>query len=234
MKKIFFVFALVASLFAFSAKAQNIQLHYDFGSAMYNDQNGRPAVTTTIEHFRPDNYGNTFYFVDMNYQNNKAVLAYFEIARELKFWSAPIALHLEYNGGLMNMTSFASAYLAGATYAYNASDYSYGFTLTPMYKHLTHTSKPYSAQLTGTWYLNFLQGKMTFSGFADLWGDREPVTDKEKIIFLTEPQIWLHLNKFSFMPDDVNLSVGGEVEVSHNFAGKGFYAIPTLALKWTF
>ena len=33
---------------------------------------------------------------------------------------------------------------------------------------------------------------------------------------------------------DVNLSVGGEVELSYNFAGKGFYAIPTLAAKWSF
>jgi hypothetical protein len=34
--------------------------------------------------------------------------------------------------------------------------------------------------------------------------------------------------------DKFNLSVGSEVELSHNFGGRdGFYAIPTIALKWT-
>jgi hypothetical protein len=30
------------------------------------------------------------------------------------------------------------------------------------------------------------------------------------------------------------MSIGSEVEVSNNFVAKGFYAIPTLAAKWTF
>ena len=34
--------------------------------------------------------------------------------------------------------------------------------------------------------------------------------------------------------EKVNLSIGSEVELSNNFLGKGFYAVPTLAVKWTF
>lgn len=233
MKKITFLLSLVASLFSVVAHAQNVQLHYDLGSAIYDEQKGRPVLTTTVEHFRPDNYGNTFYFIDMNYRKEGVVSAYWEIARELKFWEAPIALHLEYNGGLSNAFSYNHAYLAGATYAYNAADYSYGFTITPMYKHLANVKTPYSAQLTGTWYWNLLQGKMTFSGFADFWGDRD-FANNNLFVFLSEPQLWLHMNKLNGMPKDFNLSVGSEVELSYNFAGNKFFAIPTLALKWTF
>ena len=45
-------------------------------------------------------------------------------------------------------------------------------------------------------------------------------------MFLSEPQLWYHLNK--------SFSVGGELEISSNFAG-GSDAIkgrPTLGVKW--
>ena len=51
-------FVVVVVLFvALVAKvqAQNIQLHYDFR---------RNCATSTVEMFRADNYGSTFFFVD--------------------------------------------------------------------------------------------------------------------------------------------------------------------------
>ena len=73
-------------------------------------------------------------------------------------------------------------------------------------------------------------------GFADLWYDPNV---KGKLIFLSEPQLWFNMNKLRGW-DGINLSVGTEIELSNNFVwnDKGendkFYAIPTLALKWTF
>ena len=52
-------------------------------------------------------------------------------------------------------------------------------------------------------------------------------------ILLSEPQFWVNLHKIRGW-DNVHLSVGGEVELSNNFVSKGFYAIPTVAAKWTF
>jgi hypothetical protein len=47
--------------------------------------------------------------------------------------------------------------------------------------------------------------------------------------------LWINLNRFSWIDDDFNLSIGGEVELSNNFATMhGFYAIPTIAAKWEF
>ncbi len=219
------VAALVAMAMPRTAEAQNVQLHYDFGKSMYTEQAGRPVLTTTVEMFRPDKWGSTFFFVDMNYANNKVDFAYWEIARDIRLWKAPVALHLEYNGG----AGIPDAYLLGANYSHNAADYSWGFGITPMYKYLAHHDKPHSAQLTGTWYAHFVDGKLTFTGFADVWGENG-------LVFLSEPQLWVNLNKFQGVSPDFNLSVGTELELSYNFpwAHEKFYAIPTLALKWSF
>lgn len=154
------------------AKAQNIQLHYDFGRHIYSkDAPARPRLTTTVEMFRPDKWGNTFFFIDMDYGGSGIRGAYWEIAREFKFWEAPFAIHAEYNGGLTNKFSFHSAFLLGGTYALNAPDFSYGFTVTPMYKYIRGNKSPHSAQLTGTWYYHFAEGLCSFNGFMDLWYD---------------------------------------------------------------
>ena len=106
-----------------------------------------------------------------------------------------------------------------------------------LYKYFQKILKPHNFQLTGTWTLNFWQEKFTFSGFADFW--REKHTDvngkNHNFIFISEPQFWINLNKFKHVNDNLNLSVGSEWELSHNFATRdGFYFIPTLAMKWTF
>lgn len=221
---------------ASSLEAQNVQLHYDLGHSLYKEDMGlRPKLTTTVEYFRPDKWGSTFFFVDMNYQNSGVESAYWEIARDLRFWKAPIALHLEYNGGLTNHFSLKNAYLLGATYSYNNKDFTCGFSITPMYKYLAKQDRPHSAQLTAVWYAHLLGGALSFTGFADLWGDRD-LMKKNILVFLAEPQVWLNLNRLKGVSKNFNLSIGTELELSYNFpvGGSKFYAVPTLATKWTF
>lgn len=217
------------------AKAQNIQLHYDFGHLLTEDMKARPALTSTVEMFRPDKWGSTFFFIDMDYQNSGIKSAYWEIARDLRFWKLPLSVHVEYNGGLRDDTSYDDAYLLGTNYSYNADDFSYGFGITPMYKYLAKQSNPHSFQLTGTWYYHFAKGLFTFTGFADLWGDRD-FSGQNMMLFLMEPQLWFNLNKLPCIADDCNLSIGTEVEMSYNFPVKNerFYALPTIAVKWSF
>lgn len=93
MKKILLLplFAMLGVTFSF---AQNIQLHYDLGHSIYDElKSSRPKFTTTVEMFKPDKWGSTFFFVDMDYGDNEIKSAYWEIARELKFWEAPISIH---------------------------------------------------------------------------------------------------------------------------------------------
>ena len=81
-----------------------------------------------------------------------------------------------------------------------------------------------------------------FSGFADFWMENRPWQlgakgdskgDGTDFIFLSEPQFWFNFHALKGL-EKFNLSVGTEVELSNNFVGTGFYAIPTLALKYTF
>ena len=227
MRKFTFVILFLAG--ALISQAQNVQLHYDFTGA-------RNYLTTTVEKFQPDSYGSTFFFIDFNYSANGPVEAYWEIARELKNWDAPFSVHVEYNGGLNSLipASFNNAYLLGGTYSWNASDFSKGCSLSAMYKNIQGNTSPHNFQLTGVWYLNMFDGKLSFTGFADFWKEKHTVSadgfvsDFQDVnyIFLSEPQLWYNINK--------SFSIGGELELSYQFAGlAGFNAFPTLGFKWT-
>ena len=210
-KLILFVF--FCCTFAVSAMAQlNLQLHYDLGRALYNSLEGRPWVTTTVEMFKADKWGSTYLFVDMDYTDKGVDCAYWEIGRDLKFWKAPFAAHVEYNGGLNYINN---AFLGGVSYNWNNADFSRVFGLQVLYKYIQKNEKPHNFQLTGTWTLHFDEGKYTFSGFMDFWREKHNGHD---FIFMSEPQFWVNLNKFKHVNDEFNLSVGTECELSTNFA----------------
>lgn len=60
MRKFFTLAVLLLAVFC--GKAQNVQLHYDFGGALYDkDLDGRPALTSTVEMFKPDKWGSTYF-----------------------------------------------------------------------------------------------------------------------------------------------------------------------------
>ena len=84
MKKIISALFLCMLLSAVpELQAQNIQLHYDFGRSLYDkDLKGRPLLTSTVEKFHPDNWGSTYFFIDMDYTSEGVASAYWEIARE--------------------------------------------------------------------------------------------------------------------------------------------------------
>ena len=239
MKKL--VLILFVSFFALGTFAQNIQTHYDMGK-------DRGYLTTTVEMFRPDKTGNTFFFIDFDYgvgDVEGVSLSYFEIARCFKLGKSPFSWHGEYNGGFGQWKAgeFGGAYqindawLTGIDYSWNASDFSKGYSLKALYKNIRGKHDA-SFQLTGVWYLNFAKGKMSFTGFADFWREDnvfkigettsgDPIFETTKFVFLTEPQLWYNFDK--------NFAAGGEVEIASNFAGhKGLKACPTVALKYTF
>lgn len=230
------VLLLFIILISAGTMAQNLQVHYDFGK-------NRNYVTTTLEMFKPDKWGNTFFFVDFDYNmgaEKHPALAYMEIARCLKFWEGPLSLHVEYNGGLgafPNATSMTgnaafpinNAYLIGVDYGINNADFTKTLNFKALFKHIA--GKQESAQLTAVWGLHFLNRKLSFTGFADLWlednsfGFINPTTTKT--VFISEPQLWYNFSE--------HLSVGSEVEFSTNFGGvQGFNVCPTLGVKWNF
>lgn len=233
MKKIWLSFVLL--MLTSMLYAQNLQLHYDFGK-------DRKHLTSTVELFKPDKWGSTFFFVDMDYGANdvKGVsLAYFEIARSFNLGKTPLAAHIEYNGGFgqyhageyPHAYQIEDAWLGGVEYIYNNEDFSRGITLQMLYKYIRDKHNA-SFQLTLVWYLNMQNNKLTFTGFADYWKEdmwlfQDEIYSKTRFVFMSEPQLW-----YNFTP---NFSAGSEIETGYNFGGiKGFRINPTLGIKWTF
>ncbi len=246
-KKVIIAVAAAALAFSFGAKAQtNFQTYYDFGK-------DRKHVTTTLEGYYGDKWGDTFFFIDYDYNakdsDNKKFVgvsgSYFEIARGLNFWKnsalKDLSAHVEYNGGV----GFGNCnFLFGVNYFIHNADFSNTCTVELMYKTFNNgASSDVPLQFTVVWGMKNLFGLegLTFSGFADLWGentsywygDKNPLEAKEgKFIFLTEPQLWYNIGK-TFGVD--NLHIGTEIELSYNFAGcHGFYCRPCLGTKWVF
>jgi hypothetical protein len=217
MKKTAVVLMLAMGLGTSMVSAQNLQVHYDMGE-------DRGYVTTTIEMFKPDQWGSTFFFVDMDHDTdagNSVSFSYMEIARALKFWDSPWAAQIEYNGG----TFVNNAWLAGAQYTWNSADFSKIFTLQGLYKFIDDGLNEASFQLTGVWTIHMFQGAVTFSGFADYWKEENTSLGTD-FVFLSEPQLWYNFGE--------HFSAGGEVELANNFIVEGFRVSPTLAVKWTF
>lgn len=226
MKKVVVILAL--SLFTLNNFAQNLQVHYDMGE-------DRGYFTSTLEMFKPDQWGSTFFFVDFDYNADVAEsvsLAYMEIARGLKFWDNPFEIHVEFNGGFGQYAKGASyqindAWLLGGNYTWNSPDFNRIFTLQAMYKYI-RDKEDVSFQITGVWTMHFNNKKFTFSGFADFWKEENSFDgETTDFVFLSEPQFWYNANE--------HLSLGSEIELASNFAGhKGFKVCPTLAVKWNF
>lgn len=219
MKKLFLLFVLV---FVSNTFAQNIQLHYDLGE-------DREYFTSTIEMFKPDEYGATFFFVDFDYNaagNKSIALAYFEIARYISIPGAGgLAGTIQYNDGTAPWGPLGHVVLAGASYPIDL-----GFVTlnTDLLFRKDYLSEGSDVQLTTVWFVPFFDGKLTFTGFLDVWTGEYWYTDGKEVVLLTEPQLWFNV--------DSHLSIGGEVEISNNFLPltDGIQVNPTLGVKWNF
>ncbi len=253
-KKLLFAVAFATLALGQAAKAQtNLQVFYDFGS-------DRQHVTTTLEGFYNDNWGNTFFFVDYDFNNKvdgKVVSpngTYMEIARCLNFWQntalGGLSLHVEYNGGVYNAYSINNAFLAGLDYFIHSADFKNTLNLKVLYKWNDYRGLPADfksqvpMQFTAVWGLQDLFGVqgLRFSGFADFWWQDHTLyndakgnlasPEKSRIVFISEPQLWYNVGQWIGVP---NLNLGGEVELSYDFgSSKGFWARPCLGAKWVF
>ena len=244
MRKLF-VAAFAVFALALGAKAQtNLQMFYDLG---------RGYATTTFEGFYADNWGDTFFFIDHYYatpaqRENIGVASafnesYFEIERNLNFWKdtklADLSLHVEYDGS----TWGAGVACVGLNYFMHSDDFKNIYNVAVMYdQHMGFGSASVPVKFTGVWGMQDIFGVegLRFSGFIDIWGNDsvfanadDPLNPYEtKFSILSEPQIWYNVGHL-FGVD--NLHVGGEVELSVNFAGNyGFKCLPCIGTKWIF
>lgn len=228
MKKIFAMMLLAAGV---AAQAQNIQVHYDFGRNIYDEESGRQNITATFEKFSADQLGSWYYFVDLDINQHGMAGAYTEVSREFNVGQKGWAAHVEYDGGLNLGTSFQTSALIGPAWNGHNEDFSTTYSVQMLYKQFfgQNGDKAYaSAQLTGVWSTTFAQGKCTFAGFIDFWRG-EKWNGHGQMVILTEPQLWYNVND--------KLSFGTEWELSNNFIfnpvnDKAFFVNPTLCVKF--
>ena len=243
-KKIFFAVAFAALALAQGVKAQNLQVFYDLGA-------DRKYVTTTFEMFKPDKFGDTFFFIDHYYNSTDKNLkllqnsgpangSYFEIERGINFWQdtelKDLSGHLEYDG-LITGTGFnMGTWCVGAKYFLHSQDFANTLSLYLMYEHFNAnkiSQADIPVKFSAVWGMNDIFGVkgLVFKGFMDIWGNNNLWgTDQTKFSLLTEPQIWFNLGD-TF---DGHLDIGGEIELSVNFVAKGFLCNPAFGARWTF
>lgn len=226
----------------------NLQLFYDFGK-------DRKFITSTIEGFYSDPWGNTFFFIDHDYplsksdDANKSITgSYWEIARCLNFWQNSkanfLSLQVEYNGGAYRGYSINHSFLVGADFFVHSKDFKNTFNFKLLYKRIAGQTSNVPVQFTVVWGMQdlFDLKGLTFSGFADIWGEKHMLyTDKRgksmapqesPVVFISEPQLWYSVGQHFGCP---NLNVGTEIELTYDFGTcQGFWCRPCLGLKWVF
>lgn len=251
MKKLLVtVSVLTALMLGTSASGQtNLQVQYDFE---------RESLTSTIEMFKNDKAGNTYFFVDYIYGLNKEIATtsapsetYFEIARCFNFWHnsflKDFSLHVEYDGGLginpgrVNLQGYGinHSLLAGFDYQFHDKEYKNTLNVKALYKEVIDCNQLVPLQFTLVWGSQDIFGAkgLTFMGFADLWFQDNFFNDsnndpyKSQTVFLSEPQLWYNIGRFLGAK---GLNIGGELELSVNYLDLGFKCRPCVGLKWEF
>ena len=259
-KKTILAVAIATLALSQAAQAQtNLQVFYDFAP-------DRQHVTTTVEGFYQDNWGNTFFFVDHDFNSKDEkgnVVApsgtYMEIARCLNFWQGTalggLSLQVEYNGGVYNGYTINNAWLGGLDYFFHSADFRNTLNVKVLGKYINYAGaldlsgnarkSLVPMQFTLVWGLQDLFGLkgLRFSGFADFWFESHSVIEKvdalgvpqwadRSFVFISEPQLWYNVGQWFGVP---NLNIGGEVELSYDFAtSAGFKARPCAGIKWVF
>ena len=221
-------YLIISAIFLLAADrlpAQNFQFHYDFGE-------DRKFVTTTFEMFVPDEYGATFWFIDMDYArehvdtHRSMSLSYLEIARYISLpFSKDLSATVQYNDGTVQGFPLGPIWLFGISYPVQIGQMILNTDI--LYRTAFDSEAP-DVQFTTVWYESFFDTKVTFTGYIDIWSRDKTDTSKKKVAFMAEPQIWYNFG--------THLSVGSEIEVSLNFipGTEDIQAMPTLGFKWQF
>lgn len=261
MKRIFFIFLAIALLGASLTKAQNVQLHYDLGRHIYTKSlsetlyknnpvapfimANRPAMTATVEGLNFDRWGNTYWFVDFNWQDGYSNGALWEITRSFSLAEkSPWYLQVRYDGGLQFFSTDPSvggfhtgdAFLLGPNYTYvgGGGNYVVGLSALVRANYTNSFNKWKNFEFKGVWCLNFFDEKLTASGFLSLWRE-DKMKDKINFKLVTQPQFWVNLNKFDGVAKDFNLSLGTEIRISKDIElSDSWLVCPTIGAKWSF
>ena len=235
MKKILLLLCLLTPLLA-----QNLQVHYEF-------RGDRRYLTSTLEQFTGDRLGLTYWFISAAYTDpdgdhllqGSATSVYGEFYR---FFTIPktggLMAGIQYNDGLAVFGGADDAPVYGTAFGHTwLAGLAYNVPLGKMHVLATVWLRKkqgyrYDWQFTAAWGHTFANGRLTFNGFFDLWGEKAlelpGSADAYKVVLLTEPQLYYNFN--------AHLAAGVKAQISRNFeyGEEGLRFAPTAALRWNF
>ena len=218
-------------------RSTNLQFHYNFGKEIYKNDTVFYAPSLTLEHFSTDKYGETLLHADADLGADGFADTRWLLARDLKFWEAPIALHGEYRGGLTRINDrpwINNVYVAGLDYVYTNASKALKLNFVAGYRDEQRAAKPHGLQLSGYWQWTSWNRLWTLLGYVNAYTTGAG-GDEMRIAFQAEPQFWLNINQFVGVNEALNLSVGVEGRFYYNvLTPERFLAMPTLAVKWNF
>ena len=212
-KTLLFIFIIAAAAQAGEKNTfVNTQLHYDFH---------REITTSTLEFFHIDRYGNTFFFVDFDFDKTGQHGSYFEIAHNFRVAkTAPgnLNLSVQYNDGVLE-----------APVKIIPGVFLYGIALDNVrigkawLEFQALARKEFTAELS--WQFTFVwlvpvKPWLAFNGYVDVNSDQ---LNDGRTRIQAEPQL-----KFLWR----QWAIGSEVEVSRNFPPAGTNSKPFEEDTW--
>ena len=213
--QLFFSLIFVVSI----STGQNLQIHYDFAE-------DRRYFTSTLEMYKPDEKGATFWFVDFEYNqpgNKSASVGYWEFARYMNLsFMEGLSGTIQFNDGVSRWGPLGHVWLTGITYPVDLKTTTVSTEL--LYR-AAYGSKSHDGQLTFVFYVPLLNGKAHLTGYADIWTQDRFDDECKETAVMSQPQLWYAVSS--------KLYVGGEARITKNFLPKdGWQFYATFALKW--
>ena len=240
-KSILLLILLIGAALADEIKSLNLQYHYDLK---------REHPTATLEYYGTDKLGFWFFFSDVNFDHTlKAGGAsdfYFELMRYfqlIKIKGMNLTATIQYNDG--NFPT-ENAWLAGLNLnniLIGPVNISTDLLLKKNYK------LNVDWQWTVVWYSDFINHKLVFNGYFDLWKndntnahrpDFSPEVKKTILSFQWEPQIGWQITPHWKIGNEWEISKGflgavtGELAKNEAYEYEKWYFLPTLFIQFNF
>jgi len=234
------VCGLVAGAGGHAARAQELQLHYDWRHAVDPRTNPADFPALTFKTFKGFDFGSFLLKMegDLNGTRHNLSKLYVEISQGLRFWKPAVYLHLEYTGGLGLFDGATggyyldNAYLLGAAHPFPWQGSWGSVFLAYRYTNFQRPSR--DPELSLYWGKTF-HGRWSFASTAVAWtanrnhGDAATAQlDGKRFSSLIENEVW-----YQAVP---HLSCGSLIRVSYNvFTADGRLLLyPTVGIRYSF
>jgi hypothetical protein len=222
------------------ARAQELQLHYDFRHSVDPRNNPRDFPAVTFKSFKALEFGSFLLKMEANLDGTRHDMSkgYLEITQTLRFWKAPVYAHVEYSGGLGTFDGATggyyvdNAYMLGAAYPFQwQGGWANAYVA---YKHTNFAAPSHDPQASLYWGRGFRK-RWSFASTAVTWtqnrnhgDDYTANLEGKQWAFLIENELWWRATG--------PLSIGSEVRVSRHVYTSSTPPLvyPTLGVRYLF